>query len=228
MFSRLLRQSFIVCFASINLLKLSAFALAPTPQGSLSLAWDPSSDPTVVGYRVYQGGASQVYTNVIDVGHQTSMTISNLVTGATYFFAVTAYDATGSESAFSGQIVYTVPISASLPGEALLSCALRRDYSGHITLSGTAPAGWSYDVWATQDLVSWLPIGSVIVDVTGAFQFTEPETSLLPVRFYRLHQLSTQPGGSGQSQGTATASSVRFRSLFSELPISNLSESTHK
>jgi hypothetical protein len=186
-FSCLLHQSFIVCLASVSLLNFSALALAPTPQGSLSLAWDPSSDPNVVGYRLYQGDITQVYTNVIDVGHQTSIRIPNLVAGTTYFFAVTAYDSTGSESAFSGEIEYTVPPST------LLSCALGRNSSGQITVSGTAPAGWINDVWVSQDLLSWLLIGSVIADATGTFHFADPANTVLPFRFYRLTSVKFKP-----------------------------------
>jgi hypothetical protein len=68
----------------------------------------------VVGYRLYQGGVSQVYTNVVDVGNSTSNTVAGLVAGATYYFAVTAYDSVGLESAFSNEIAYTVP-SANVP-----------------------------------------------------------------------------------------------------------------
>ena len=116
----------------------------------------------MVGYRLYQGGASRVYTNVIDVGHLTSVIIPNLIAGATYFFAVTAYDSTGSESAFSGEIEYTAPPAA------LLSCALGRNSAGQITVSGTAPTGWIYDVWVSQDLLSWLLIGSYLCIQTVA------------------------------------------------------------
>src|SRR6478752_5370330 len=57
---------------------------------SVSLAWDPSTDQTVVGYKLYYGPTTRAYTNSIDVGDSTSGTVSNLVAGATYFFAATA------------------------------------------------------------------------------------------------------------------------------------------
>lgn len=82
-------------------------------QSSVTLAWSPSADSTVVGYRLYQGGASQSYTNIVDVGAATTYTVTGLAAGATYFFAVTAYDATGLESPFSNEISYTVPPSTS-------------------------------------------------------------------------------------------------------------------
>ena len=61
---------------------------------SVSLAWDPSTDQTVIGYKLYYGPTTRAYTNSIDVGNSTSGTVSNLVAGATYFFAATAYDST--------------------------------------------------------------------------------------------------------------------------------------
>jgi len=84
----------------------SAFAV-----GSVTLAWDPSPDSTVVGYRVYYGVASGNYTNSAAVGNVTNATVANLVDGVTYYFAATAYDSAGGESDFSNEATYTVPIS---------------------------------------------------------------------------------------------------------------------
>jgi len=71
------------------------------------LAWDPSPDAQVVGYRVYFGVASGSYTNSANVGAVTNATITGLVVGTTYFFAATAYNAAGDESVFSNEINYT-------------------------------------------------------------------------------------------------------------------------
>ena len=38
---------------------------------SITLQWNPSTDPSVVGYNVYYGVASRTYTNKIDVGNTT-------------------------------------------------------------------------------------------------------------------------------------------------------------
>jgi hypothetical protein len=78
---------------------------------SVSLAWDPSPDTNVVGYKVYYGVASRTYTNIVDVGDVTNTTISGLVEGTTYYFAVTAYNILGMESDFSAEVSYTVPVS---------------------------------------------------------------------------------------------------------------------
>ena len=80
----------------------------------MTLAWDPSPGSGIAGYRLYQGAASRTYTNVIAVGNATTRTITSLASGATYFFAVTAYDTNGLESDFSSEISYTVPRSPGI------------------------------------------------------------------------------------------------------------------
>ena len=162
-----------------------SFAVAP---GRLTLAWDPSTDASVVGYRLYEGLASESYTNVVDVGSNLQVSVANLVPGATYYFAVTAYDSTGLESAFSGEISYTVPATAPLTGMARLSIA--QNESNQAVLSGTGPAGAVYDVYAAMDLDSWLIIGSVTVDTAGLFRFTDQLSQGIAWRFYRLRQHS--------------------------------------
>lgn len=163
-----------------------------TAAAALTLAWDPSTEPSVSGYRLYQGGQSQVYTNIIDIGQQTTLTISNLAPSATYYFAVTAYDDSGLESAFSGEINYTVPASLTQP-PSLLALSFTQTPLNPVVLTGTGPAGAIYDVEAAQDYSSWLLIGSVTVDATGSFEFTDPQSLVLPVRFYRLRQTTAQP-----------------------------------
>ncbi len=84
------------------LLVLSPLTSLATP--SITLAWDPSADPTVVGYKVYYGVASQNYTNSVSAGSATTLTVSNLTLGVTYYFAATAYDTNGIESDYSSEV----------------------------------------------------------------------------------------------------------------------------
>jgi len=79
---------------------------------SVTLAWDPSPDPQVVGYRVYYGVASGNYTNSAAVGAVTNATLTGLVVGPTYYFAAKAFDGSGAESIFSNETSYT-PVAAS-------------------------------------------------------------------------------------------------------------------
>jgi hypothetical protein len=71
----------------------------------VTLAWNPSLSPNVGGYELYYGLSSGQYTTVLDVGNQTRYTVSDLEDGVIYYFAVTAYDTTGTiESAFSNEV----------------------------------------------------------------------------------------------------------------------------
>jgi len=90
----------------------SFFALAPFSSlatGNASVSWDPSTDPAVVGYTVYYGGGTGLYTNTVGAGASTSAVVSNLTEGAAYFFAAVSYDSFGIESDFSTEVAYTVP-----------------------------------------------------------------------------------------------------------------------
>jgi hypothetical protein len=78
---------------------------------AVTLAWDLV--PGVAGYRIYYGQVSRLYASSVDVGNSTSMTVSGLTSGVSYYFAVTAYDQQGFESDFSFEISYTVPPSGS-------------------------------------------------------------------------------------------------------------------
>ena len=61
------------------------------------------------GYRVYWGTATRTYASSAQAGTATGYTISRLPSGHTYYFAVTAYDAAGTESAFSAEASKTIP-----------------------------------------------------------------------------------------------------------------------
>ena len=84
------------------------------PTGSVSLAWtapttyvDGTPITDLAGFKVYYGTASGNYTHVIVVQNVTNCTIYPLAQG-TYYFAVTSYDASGSESDFSAELSKTI------------------------------------------------------------------------------------------------------------------------
>ena len=96
------------------LLALSPLAALAT--GTVTLAWDPSSGTNVIAnYNVYYGGASAAYTNVVAAGTNTTVSISNLVEGATYYFAAAAVDTYGLESDYSTEVSTLIPIKLDEP-----------------------------------------------------------------------------------------------------------------
>jgi hypothetical protein len=78
---------------------------APTvaAAGQIRLAWDASSDATVIGYRVYYGTTSGVYGLSVDAGNQTSVAVNGLINGVRYYFVVRAYNTFGYISAPSNE-----------------------------------------------------------------------------------------------------------------------------
>jgi hypothetical protein len=93
----------------------AVFPQLPALAANVTIQWDPSPDTSVVGYNFYYGVASRTYTNIIDVGNATTVTVSNLVPGNTYYFAATAYNVLGTESVFSDELSYTVPLAVNNP-----------------------------------------------------------------------------------------------------------------
>ena len=69
-----------------------------------TISWSLNAEPDLAGYKLYMGTASGVYSSTTPVGKVTSYTISNLGVGTTYYFAVTAYDTSGNESAISHEV----------------------------------------------------------------------------------------------------------------------------
>jgi hypothetical protein len=87
---------------------------------SVTLAWEPGSIPDLAGYRLYSGTTRGTFTQEIEVGNSTAISVSNLREGQTYFFAVAAYNTSGAESAPSDEVSYTVPfpVTAAAPAQA--------------------------------------------------------------------------------------------------------------
>jgi hypothetical protein len=64
---------------------------------------DGSPITDLVGYKLYYGTSSGDYTTSVDVGDTLSGYVVGLTHGTTYYFAVTAYDISGNESAYSDE-----------------------------------------------------------------------------------------------------------------------------
>ena len=178
-------------FLGIFLLTMAICPGANAVQSAF-LSWNASTDPTVIGYNIYYGGESGVYTNEISVSNVTSAVIPGLVEGATYYFVVTAYDSFDDESLFSNEAGYLVPSSGSSnppppPGAKL---QLNPITGGGFTLTGQGISGHTYQVEMTSDLTTWTTISIQTAGPDGTFQFTDLSAAYSPMRFYRT--LETQ------------------------------------
>lgn len=85
------------------MLTVSPSSQPPPSVTTATLSWNPVTDPTLGGYKVYVGTASGTYSRSMSVGNTTSYTVDSLTTGTTYFFSVTAYNSAG-ESAPSNEV----------------------------------------------------------------------------------------------------------------------------
>jgi Fibronectin type III domain len=76
---------------------------------SVTLAWDANSEPNIVGYVLRYGTTQGKPSQSINVDKSTTATVSNLASGKTYFFTVTARNHLGLESQTSNEVSCTTP-----------------------------------------------------------------------------------------------------------------------
>src|SRR3989442_1344043 len=122
--SHLCRAVFVACVLTV----VCALSPALSSAGQVTLAWDPNTDPDLAGYKLYYGTSSKSYQSSVDVGSQTSSTLSGLLEGRIYYFAATDYNLSLAESGFSNEVSRaiadvappTVSITAPAAGATVL------------------------------------------------------------------------------------------------------------
>jgi fibronectin type 3 domain-containing protein len=131
------RRSFLFLYLLFTMvICLNASSAFP---GTATLSWNApttNADGTpltdLAGYKVYYGTASRTYSQNIDVGNVTTYAVNNLTDGATYYFAVTAYDTSSNESAYSNEASKTIT-----PQQYTLTVTKAGTGTGTITSSPT-------------------------------------------------------------------------------------------
>jgi len=141
-FNFLMPELFLITlFTWILLLTAQTSCFAST----VVIQWDPNTDADLSGYKVYyqadsssipyQGTGAAEGAAPIDVSNQTTATISGLDPAHAYYFAVTAYNTSGVESAYSN--IVSVPELVS-PEVSLTSPTDNETISGTISVDATA------------------------------------------------------------------------------------------
>ena len=114
---------------------------------SISLIWHASPIGDLAGYKVYFKSDSSgfPYSDTINVGLDTSVTILGLTTGTIYYIAVTCYDNSGNESWYSREI-HATPGGTMLRGDAngdgKINSADVSYLINYLFVGGPAPQPW--------------------------------------------------------------------------------------
>ena len=126
-----------------NTLKYLVLLFSPisTQASNVEIAWQESSDPFVLGYRVYLGESMGDYQNTFDAGPDSNFEFTGLEEGQDYFCVVTAYNAFDLESLPSNEITVRVDSEVIVvnPGE--------------IPFDDSLIAYWTFD-GSNSDLIS--------------------------------------------------------------------------
>jgi hypothetical protein len=140
--------------------------LGGTASPSVALAWNASASSDVTNYDVLYGVASGVLTEELAVGTNLSATVTGLIPGTTYFFAVVAVDINGNESAYSSETNY---LASDLSCTVAIS-NLDQTYSGQpepVTVT-TVPASLAVNVTYNGSASVPVDAGSYTVIATVA------------------------------------------------------------
>ena len=156
----------------ILVLALNAIALSTRADQVVFLTWDPSPDPSVVGYHVYCRRLGNEELNTFTVAATNVCNITHLVEGETYSFYATAFDADGLESDPSNQVEYTAPGSNAPP---LVGAGANQSITlpASVQLSGTAsddglpnpPGQMSFNTtyyWRVKVVGPYFPVYSAV------------------------------------------------------------------
>jgi Fibronectin type III domain. len=147
---------------------------------SITLGWIPSLSPQAAGYAVYYGTHSGSYRSRIDVGTNISLTVTNLSSWPTYYFAVATYDTNEFESILSEEVSYSAASAPPVFGAITVS-------DGQVKITWRANLRHAYQVQVTTNLqqMDWQSLGEVIIPTGSSASFSEPLQEDAQ-RFYRL------------------------------------------
>jgi hypothetical protein len=189
------------------LLIIQASLVSPLQAAQVQLSWNApttNADGTpltdLAGYKVYYGQASKNYTFVVNVGNQSTYTVTGLQDGQTYYFAVRAYDTSGNESTFSNEVNLTPPppsggIRISLSPKA--DTFINIDSTNYSTQSTLNTYTWPDKKVANAILMrfdlSSIPSGSTIYEAKLNLALIESDSTIDSTYTITVHKLKKNP-----------------------------------
>lgn len=153
--------------------------------------WTPTiydtNQPPCPGVILQHGtNLCRCYTNMVNAGNSLTATVSNLASGVTYYFTVTAYDTNALESDFSNEISYTMPmpIPPSPPTNVFLSIVNFGNEQVQLQAK-VCPATLTTIIYQNMLGQPWNILATnVTADVYGNFSYIDSTTNS-QMRFYR-------------------------------------------
>lgn len=154
---------------------LSLQAQTPVNSPGVQLTWNAIQNEGVVGYNVFYGTQSGVYSSIQSCGDVNNFLVLGLNPGQVYYFAVVAYDDYGNQSPFSNEAVYQAAAPPGLQAQAQNSTAAigavnvswtpspDNDVYGYVVYYGTQSGAYNnsaYFYGATQGLITGLSGGT--------------------------------------------------------------------
>ncbi len=207
----------VVFLAATLLFGLASATLAEA--STATLAWNAPSDQTVTGYVISYGVSSGVYTQQINVGNVLQYSVTGLSSTKPYYLVVQSYNAAGTRSAYSGEVVFQAPAAVMTSATVSSNKVSPQSTSTSIVFTGGGAGGvtpYSYEFlvssdnwttysvarsWSTAATFTWNPMKPGIYQV-GIWARSAGDTANAPeqaaaVGFAIGAQLTIQVQGSG-------------------------------
>ena len=155
----------------------------PAVSAATSIAVDSANNSYVTGYSPNTNGTNDIVTikydpngNMIWLQRYTSPGGGNASGNAIAVdnngnVYVTGYDTTAA----GGTEIVTIKYSPVV---------LQRRSDGTVLLQAQGAPGEAFDIEASEDLLNWLDLGSVLADTNGLMQFDDTNAPNYPFRFY--------------------------------------------
>lgn len=229
------RLVYLAALSMAVIITLGQFSIPTAEAGQVNLSWSAPTNSNgsqvsdLAGYRLYAGNAPGSYQQSVDVGNQTSYTLGSLSDGASYYFAVTAYNTAKLESEYSNEInktvlastaTYTITASSGTGGTitAVNNAYTSQSTNGTLTISSVTvtagssqafsiAAGTGYQIMdVSVDGVSVGPVTSYTFGNVTANHTIAASFALTTVTSFTV-TASAGAGGSITPFGTATLNS---------------------